>query len=200
MRVFFSLLLLSFSVQADVIDDLKSSLKQLPFFTTQFEQVVTDNEGSVLQKATGLMQLRQPNLFRWESLQEGDFDATTLVADGNTVWYYNPFAEQVSAYSQQQMTESNPLLLLAQPDGIQWENYEVTAGKDGYMLEAKNPELQIQQLVIGFAGTDISQLTLIDLQQQTSVFRFSGFDTKTIIDDKQFVFEVPKGVEVDDQR
>lgn len=51
-------------------------------------------DGETLVNGSGTVAVKRPNLFRWDTQKP---DENLLVSDGKTVWYYNPFVEQVTA-------------------------------------------------------------------------------------------------------
>ena len=87
-------------------DKLKTRLETLNYFSADFTQKVTDANHEVLQEATGVIKLKQPNKLYWELDPPNE---NILIADGTTLWNVDPFVEQVTAINQTQAVANNPL-------------------------------------------------------------------------------------------
>ena len=83
------------SFAQSVKQELQAKLAQLQPFSADFTQTVTSAEDKVLLTAQGNMQLQRPNQFRWHTVTP---DEQLIVSNGETLWFYNPFVEQVSIY------------------------------------------------------------------------------------------------------
>lgn len=81
-------------VWADGASALKSRLDKVASFHASFTQKVTDAGGAAVQEGQGELWVKRPDLFNWHMTQP---DESVLVSDGKTLWFYNPFVEQVSA-------------------------------------------------------------------------------------------------------
>ncbi|GAA6185965.1 MULTISPECIES: outer membrane lipoprotein chaperone LolA [Alteromonadaceae] len=182
----------------DASENLKQKLLSLKTFTAAFEQKVTDGQGELVQESSGQMTLKQPNLMIW---QVNSPDENLMVADGTTLWYSDPFVEQVTAINQADSVSNNPIVLLTNPSNEQWSEFTITyADNDVYSIIAISPESQISELKLKFENNQLSQLSFIDRQQQTSQLTFSDVKQNINIGDEQFVFTIPDGFDLDDQR
>ena len=81
---------------------LSSRLDKVNAFSANFTQKVISPDGEILVDGTGDLSIKRPNLFRWDTKTP---DASLLVSDGKTVWYYSPFVEQVTAMWLKDATE-----------------------------------------------------------------------------------------------
>lgn len=106
MKKVFALLFMSFSVFASPKEELSSRLALNAGFSADFKQVVTSPDGDVVMEGEGTVEIARPSLFRWETTFP---DENLLVSDGQSLWYYSPFIEQVSIYWQEQATSQTPL-------------------------------------------------------------------------------------------
>lgn len=193
-----SLCVLAFPVLAnDAADSLKSRLHELQSFQANFSQQVVDGQGQQVQEATGKLQLLQPNKLRWELFSP---DESLLIADGQTVWHVDPFVEQAIAMDQQATVADNPLILLAQPDSQHWQDFSVTAEGTSYQIRSHSEDSQIETLTLRFEGQSLVSLSLLDRQQQTSTLDFSDIQQNKGLPDALFIFTLPEGFELDDQR
>ncbi|MDO6692627.1 outer membrane lipoprotein chaperone LolA [Aliiglaciecola sp. 3_MG-2023] len=176
---------------------LKQKLLSLKTFTAGFEQQVTDGQGELVQESSGQMTLKQPNLMIW---QVNSPDENLMVADGTTLWYSDPFVEQVTAINQADSVSNNPIVLLTNPSNEQWSEFTITYSDDVYSIIAISPESQISELKLKFENNQLSQLSFIDRQQQTSKLTFSDVKQNIKISEEQFIFTIPDGFDLDDQR
>jgi outer membrane lipoprotein carrier protein len=198
----FALLLVSSIAFAQTAEQqLKGRLDNLKTFKASFSQTVVDLQGQVLQSATGILQLSQPNKLYWELYEPNE---SLLVADGLSLWNIDPFVEQATVFDQQQAIDNNPMVLLAQSDSDVWDKFSitVTTGDDNedFRIEALSEESQVAALVLSFVNEQLSKLTIIDRQQQTSTSLFSEIQQNIVIDPSVFEVNIPSGYEIDDQR
>ncbi len=180
---------------------LKQRLGELKTFKASFSQTVVDLQGQVLQSADGLLQLSQPNKLYWELFEPNE---SLLIADGDSLWNIDPFVEQATVFDQQQAIDSNPMVLLAQSTSDAWDKFSITLTADeqntDFRVEALSEDSQIAALIMSFVGNDLSKLTIIDRQQQTSTSLFSNIQQNIPIEASVFEADIPDGYDVDDQR
>lgn len=173
--------------------ELQRLLKQTQSLSAEFEQKVKDEQGAVLQTLSGTLKLKRPANLYWHTRQP---DESVMVANGNKVWYYNPFVEQVTVYAQQDMVDDSPLLLVLDSNGKQWENYTVRSEGTRYFVEhATNGS----QLELAFNDEKLTEITMIQAQGERTELMLRNVTLNKAISDEQFVFDVPAGVDVDDQ-
>ncbi|GAC34315.1 outer membrane lipoprotein chaperone LolA [Paraglaciecola polaris] len=188
-----------FSVQAQQTDEdkLKARLVTLNNFSATFSQKVTDANHEVLQEATGVIKLKQPNKLYWELDPPNE---NILIADGTTLWNIDPFVEQVTAISQNQAVANNPLILLTQPNSDAWADFSVSHNKDTFRIDAKDPDSAVHSLVLVFKNEQLNSMSMQDSQQQISDLYFDNIRQNKTIDDEVFTFSLPEGYDLDDQR
>lgn len=177
--------------------ELRTRLNRYKQFSANFTQQVIDNKGQEIQQATGLMKMRQPNQFRWVTNEP---DESVVVSDGKNVWIYNPFVEQVTAMNLDNTMTQSPLWLIANQSDQAWSSFQVEKDNNKYVITPKDAQNLTRKIVMNFNDDIIDQLTIEDAQGQTSIFTFNKFDYLTPIDDSNFTFELPEGVDFDDQR
>ena len=90
---------------------LMHKLATLEFFSANFNQQVLDADGNELQNALGTLVVQKPNLVHWKTAEP---DESLIVSDGLTLWFFDPFVEQVSAYLLEKALMNTPILLLTQ--------------------------------------------------------------------------------------
>lgn len=172
---------------------LQSLLKQTQSLSAEFEQQVKDEQGEVLQTLSGTLKLKRPANLYWHTKEPGE---SVMVANGKKVWYYNPFVEQVTIYAQQDMVDDSPLLLVLDNNGNQWQNYNVSFRDNRYFVEH---ETNGSKLELSFTDKKLTEITLVQAQGERTELMLSNVALNETISDEQFVFDVPDGVDVDDQ-
>lgn len=197
-KIFAGLLaLVSLNVWANAQDVLVERLAKTDGFSANFEQTVVSPDDEVLMEGTGKVEIARPSLFRWTSETP---DENILVSDGETLWYYTPFVEQVSIYWQKQATEQTPFVLLTRNKASDWDRYNVVQNGDRFTLtptDVNSTQGQFQ-IDINAKGT-ISGFNVVEQDGQRSKFTFNDYKEQ-VPAKSRFVFEIPSGVEVDDQR
>lgn len=178
-------------------ENLNARLSKISDFTASFTQKVISPEQEVLTEGKGNIWLSRPNLFRWHTLTP---DENLLVSDGKTLWYYNPFVEQVTITWLEDTTNQTPFVLIARNNVKDWDKYEVVQKKNYFSLTAKDKSKNIPVLTIEVTEDGmIKSLSLLEQDGQKSTFTLSNFK-KERPDEKMFKLDLPEGVEIDDQR
>lgn len=185
----------------NIVDDasfqLRNKLKRYQQFSASFNQRVLDNKGREIQQATGHMKMSQPNMFRWVTNEP---DESLVVSDGKSVWIYNPFVEQVSALDLDSTMTQSPLWLIANQSDEAWSQFIVKKADNAFEVMPKDAKNLTRKVTMTFNDNAISQLSIEDAQGQISHFHFNDFDYSNAIAAENFVFEMPEGVDFDDQR
>lgn len=176
---------------------LKLKLASLATYQANFEQTVVDIENTLLQQATGRIVLQQPSNLYWELFEPNE---SVLLADGENIWNVDPFLEQVVVYGANAALEDNPLILLTNPDSSKWQDFEVTQSEGQFIITPRQPNGSIESLRLVFDGDLLVELESKDGQQQKSLLTFSGIKQNQTLPAETFVFVMPQGYELDDQR
>jgi len=187
---------MSFSTLAGDLEQLRSQLNLLNSFTAKFEQIVKDDQGDVLQFGQGEIALQQPNKISWQQ------DDTLLISDGDKTYYFDSFAEQVSIFKSEKLIQSTPFILLTSNDENLWQQYTVKMNDGAYTVSPKSLDnAQVSALVIRFSDKTkgLKGLEIKDVSGQISYFNFSNANINPELKAEIFKFEIPAGVEVDDQ-
>lgn len=185
-------------------DEPQALLARLNHLTTleaDFAQQVTDAQGELVQQLHGHLALARPNLLYWQSDAP---DEMVMVADGQNLWYYNPFVEQVTIYQQQNAIAQSPLLLLLDGTSDAWEHYEIKVEGASFALQPLPSASSAQSLQLVFAEhgspAQLTRIILDDGQGQISTIELENVTLNQPVDKQLFTFKVPAGVDVDDQR
>lgn len=187
----------SASVLADASSDLQQRLDKVKSFHASFSQKVTDGSGQSVQDGEGELWVKRPNLFNWHMTAP---DESILISDGKTLWFYNPFVEQVSATWLKDATSNTPFMLIARNQGSDWKQYNIKQQGDNFELTPKSADGNLKQFTINVStnGT-INQFSAVEQDGQRSSYALKSQQNGAVSADK-FQFTPPKGVTVDDQR
>jgi outer membrane lipoprotein carrier protein len=180
----------------------------LSFFSANFTQQIIDLQGQVLLEGSGTIAMSKPNLIHWQTITP---DETLLVSDGNTLWSYDPFIEQASAYSLAKSIHNTPILLLTSDEPTLWQAYQVIkaptakAHTSHFEVLPLTDNGQIKKLTLSFsegAANDLalSALSFEDATGQISEISLTQFDAKVKPADSLFKFTLPQGVRLEDER
>jgi outer membrane lipoprotein carrier protein len=188
---------LSASVLADASSDLQQRLNKVSSFHASFSQKVTDGSGANVQDGEGELWVKRPSLFNWHMTAP---DESVIISDGKTLWFYNPFVEQVSASWLKNATSNTPFMLIARNQPSDWKQYNIQQQGDNFSLTPKSNDGNLKQFTITVtpSGT-INQFSAIEQDGQRSSYQLKSQTNGAISPDK-FTFTPPKGVTVDDQR
>jgi len=180
---------------ASAKQQVQDKLAKMQSLSADFSQTVTANNGDMLQQLTGELTIQRPNKLRWRTDPPDD---TLMIASGDTVWYYNPFVEQVTLYRQDDAAANSPMLLLLTGSEAQWQDYRVSVtGEDQYLVEQIEGSNSLQ---LTFADDVLQQIRLKQEQGDTIELSLQDVAINPSLKADMFHFDIPDGVDVDDQR
>lgn len=182
---------------ADAADELQNRLNQVTVLSADFSQTVTSAGGKNVQQGSGKLQIKRPNLFRMDTKSPQE---TQIIADGKTLWYYDPFVQQVTAQWVKDAVNNTPFVLLTSNDKSHWNQYSVTQNADTFVLKPKAKNSNIKQFDIRVDTNGVlKNFSTTEKDGQTNLYVLRNITNQTLVDNL-FQFSVPKGVELDDQR
>jgi outer membrane lipoprotein carrier protein len=194
----------AWSAQAAGLDSLENFVKSAKSGRADFTQVVTApaREGQAARSKTssGSFEFVRPSRFRF--VYKKPFEQT-IVADGQTLWLYDPDLKQVTSRKQSQVLDSTPAALIAAaPDVAALRkdfNLQNAGEKDGLQWVQATPkakEGQLRSVKIGFRGDELASLEILDGFGQKSVITFTKMELNTAIPAETFNFKPPAGADV----
>ncbi len=202
-------------------EKLMVKLAKIAFFSANFTQKIINNQGELLQQGSGILAISKPNLINWQTHTP---DETLIVSDGNTLWFFDPFIEQASAYSLAKSIHNTPILLLTSDEATLWQQYDVVQEGQGtkqgdteleqrFVVTPKDVNSQIMQLTLTFSRTDntstdvldnddmqLSQFSFQDTTGQKSQISLNNFNNTVKPAASLFTFTLPQGVRLEDKR
>ena len=181
----------------DVLDRLNKFSTQLSTFTADFEQTLYDADSAPVQVSTGTVILKRPGRFIW---RYDEPESQQFVADGSRLWLYDKELEQVTVNALDERVSGTPLVLLMGTAPLAQEftlsDLGTEAGIDWVELLPKDNSADFEALYIGLQGDDLAAMELRDNFGQATQIIFSDFQADVALDDAQFEFVVPAGVDV----
>ncbi len=131
-----SLALPTFMAVADQAEALQKKLARLSSFQASFDQTVVDASNKLIQQGEGMLSLKQPSLFRFETQTP---EPNLFIGDGKTLWFYAELLDQVSIYDAKEQVQKTPFVLLTSHDPKLWAQYSVTGADEQFDITPKDP-------------------------------------------------------------
>lgn len=185
--------------QADAVDTLRSFVRDVKTGRADFTQTVTSPDGSKKKTSTGRFEFARPNRFRFEYVKPFE---QLIVGDGRKVWIHDPDLQQASSRRLDQALGATPAALLA--GGSLERDFDLAAlpDRDGLAWAEARPKAKegaFQSLRVGFRGTALAAVEVVDGFGQQSLLQFSGWQANARVDPAAFVFTPPPGTDVVEQ-
>jgi len=166
----------------------------------QFSQQVLDENGHRRDTASGRVALSVPRLLRWETTVPYP---QVIVADGSTLWVYDPDLEQVTRRPQGAADADGPLLALTDPARLEREYHieEAPARDDGLNWLRLSPkqtsgESGFEQAMLGFDRSGLVRMEVVDAFGQRIQMAFSQWQRNPEFTADTFRFTPPEGVDI----
>ena len=198
-RIFFiSLALTTGIAHAGARQQMTTFTKNLQGLSSPFEQTVYSPAGKVSDKSSGVVKLKAPRQFRWQTLKPY---AQTIVADGNHIWIYDPDLEQVTVRNQSAEESNSPLAVLIDSSEME-RQFKVTEaakanGLEWLLLKPKKPdEAPFEKAMLGFSAQGLARMELYDGLGQRTVISFTQWQRNPKFIKIDFTFTPPKGADV----
>ena len=177
--------------------ELQNRLNKVSVLSADFAQTVMSANGSNVQQGNGKLRIKRPNLFRIDTKSPQE---TQIIADGKTLWFYDPFVEQVTANWVKDAVNNTPFVLLTSNDKSHWAQYTVEQKDDRFVLKPKAKNSNIKQFDIRIDQNGVLKgFGTIEKDGQSNQYILRNI-TNQNLDGSLFKFTVPKGIELDDQR
>lgn len=193
-----TLALASGNAWADARAQLDSFTRGLKTLDGGFTQQVYDQKGRLKESSSGKVSMSAPNLFRWQYVKPYQ---QLIVADGKTVWIYEPDLQQVSKRPQGVEEESSPLAALVDPARLD-QQFNVAEGGQSGGLEwlTLTPKTQagasFDSARLGFGQRGLAKIVITDGLGQRTEMNFGTWKRNARLSSSSFRFNPPKGVDV----
>lgn len=178
--------------------DLAAFTKGLKGLEGQFSQQVYDANGKRKEASSGNLALSAPRLFRWEYVKPYP---QLIVADGKTVWVFDPDLQQVTKRPQGVEEQNSPLAALIEPAKLDRDFVVKELGDDGglhwlQLTPRAGAEASFQSARLGFGAQGLARMRVVDALGQRTEISFQGWKRNPAFEASRFRYVPPKGVDV----
>ncbi len=184
------------AAHADAVQTLRDFVRDVKSGRAQFTQTVTSPDGARTKQSAGSFEFQRPNRFRFVYTKP---EPQTLVADGQKVWIHDPDLNQVSSRPLSRALGSTPAALLAGGNldaDFVLVGQPAAEGLDWALATPKAKDSAFQAMRVGFRGTTLAVVEVVDSFGQRSRLQFSGFAANVALPPETFRFVVPQGADV----
>lgn len=189
---------------ADGLQALQAFIQGVKSGRADFVQTVTSpaREGQAprVKTSSGRFEFLRPGKFRFD--YQKPF-VQTIVADGRLLWLYDVDLNQVTERQQAQVLGQTPAALVASASDLDAlrADFDLSAepDRDGLKWVKAKPKTgdgTLQQVRVGFDGTALAQLEILDSFGQRSLLKFSRVELNPELPAGAFVFRIPAGADV----
>jgi outer membrane lipoprotein carrier protein len=192
-----ALLLAANAANAGAREQLTAFTKNLKGLDGQFSQQVFDPRGKQKEVSSGRVAVSAPRLFRWEYVKPYP---QLIVADGKTVWVFDPDLQQASRRPQGVEEASSPLAILMDTSRLDRDFTVREAGASGgvewLQLTPRKADAGFKSARLGFGKAGLSQMEYTDALGQRTRIVSSGWKRNPSFAKGTFVYAPGKGVDV----
>lgn len=169
-----------------------------------FEQVVSDSHGNIIEVSKGVLIFSRPDKFIFEYSSPAE---QKYISNSKTLWIYDVELEQVSIKSLEAGLGDSPALLLSSNSNV-YQYYYVNDIKlisavqtkqkvlHWVQLKAKKQDTTFDRVLLGFEQHKLKKMKMYDNFGQVTVLSFSNLQINKPFSNRQFNFVVPEGVDV----
>jgi outer membrane lipoprotein carrier protein len=186
-------------IAADIspAEQLKTYLSTTSTLTADFKQVSFNQKGQPSETSYGVFYLSRPGKFRWNYKKPF---AQEIVSSMGKVWFYDADLEQVTVKTLDGSLGSSPALLLSANIVLEDDFFIEKQGKDEGLqwikLSPKKEDSGFKYILIGMNNGVLGGMELSDNFGQLTRIYFSNIKKNIKLDNKTFLFTVPKGADV----
>ncbi len=192
---------------ASGLDALQKFAKDVKSGSANFTQTVTSPDGKKKKISSGQFEFARPQRFRFAYTRPFE---QLIVGDGRKVWMYDADLKQVSSRPMAQLLGASPAALLAGGDLDKDFEWTAQPAQDGLNWVLGTPKkraagaelgesIGFQTLRVGFRGTSLAAMELLDQFGQRSYLQFDQLTVNKSFPESHFQFTAPPGVDVIEQ-
>jgi outer membrane lipoprotein carrier protein len=187
------------ALAASAEEELRQFVENVRTLQGRFVQTQLDEHGELVSSGAGFVAIAKPGRFRWAYDQPYE---QLMVCDGQTIWAYDPDLKQVTVRPAGETLAGTPAELLAQKAKLA-ENFTTRdlGEKNGLRIVALEPKAEqsdFKSIELWLKAGVPQRLRFSDPLGGVTEVELRDVKVNTALDDKQFRFTPPKGVEVVD--
>lgn len=182
---------------AGAVDQLHDFLKNTKTLKAEFAQAVIAKSGRKPQQSSGIVAISRPGKLRWEIQKPYP---QLVVGDGEKIWIHDPELQQVTVRKAGQAIGGSPAALLSGSNELE-KNFTLkdvgeTEGLNWVEATPKVSDSGFERVRLGFSGSDLKAMELLDSFGQTTLIRFSKMERNPALPTTTFKFTPPPGADV----
>ncbi len=194
--------LVTLSAQQNIVQNVQRTYQDIDDAVITYEQIVEFPVTRAQQTFEGIVYMKRPHYYRIESEQQ------TVVTDGNTIWSYNPFTDQVivDIYKEDEQVFTPDRFLLTIPD-----DFYVTVGDHETIDDASLILLRLvpkddhqfvrsMRLWVDETKWIVRRAEIIDLNDNKTTYRVRDIQLNTGVDMDLFFYQPSENIEIIDLR
>jgi len=182
---------------AGAVDQLHDFLRNTKTLKAEFAQAVIAKNGRKPQQSSGIVAISRPGKLRWEIQKPYP---QLVVGDGEKIWIHDPELQQVTVRKAGQAIGGSPAALLSGSNELERNFTLKEAGEsDGMAWVEATPKANdsgFERVRLGFSGSDLKAMELLDSFGQTTLVRFSRLEKNLALPASTFRFTPPAGTDV----
>lgn len=190
------------------LDAVEKNYAKMDSFKAEFSQELFHRESDTIQKRTGTLLFEQTNNIRWTTKAP---NAEEIIVNKKEIWNYLPDEEIAYKYGPKMLEQSHIALSVITGNTKIIDNFEVemiattgTEKEDNFLKLLLFPfepstNLVEAELWIDTKENLIKKIVISDFYSNTNSIYFETFKANAKVRKKDFSFEPPKGVTVEDQ-
>jgi outer membrane lipoprotein carrier protein len=185
--------------RADAVEALQNFVRDVRSGSAQFTQTVSSPDGAKKKSSSGSFEFQRPDRFRFEYSKPFE---QLIVADGQKVWIYDPDLQQASSRRMNQALGATPAALLAGNKLERDFTLKSLASEgriDWVQALPRQADSSFQSLKIGFKGSELAALEIVDGFGQRSRLDFSAVNANPQLPAGRFRFVLPAGADLIEQ-
>lgn len=193
-NIFIVNIVISNEIPAIILQDRLNKINNL---YVHFIQKINDINNNILEEYQGELWIKRPNLFYWHMMYP---EENFLICDGRTLWFYIPVIKQVTVYCAKNIFDNIFWMLFVNDDTSLWCNYNVFQQGDYFFLKPIYNSTNMKECKIKITDYGIiEQFSIIEPNGEYIDYYLSKHNNNEINISK-FAFEIPDGIQLDDQR
>lgn len=182
---------------AGAVEQLRQFMSTTKTLRAEFSQLVVVKGGKKPQQSSGTLAISRPGKLRWEIVKPYP---QLMLGDGQKFWIYDPELAQVTVKKMGDALGGTPAAILSGGNDFE-RNFtlkEAGSAEDLQWVDAipKNKDAGFEKVRLGFAGSDLKAMELLDNFGQTTLLHFSKIEKNPDLPASLFQFKPPKGVDV----
>jgi len=192
-------LLLALPVHAEKSDMATLSLFMVKFqsLSARFEQVQPDEAIFEQNLAKGFVLIKRPGKLLW-AYEEPEIQK--IIVDGKNLWIFDEDVDQATVTPLKDIREDFPLRWLLYKTDLN-KHFHITLGDkrkglSWFNLSPKKGARFFQSIEVAIEGDQLREIWMYQSPENVTKVRFFNGVTNGRLDDREFQFHLPKGVDL----